>query len=191
MSLKNKLVASAFAVSAFAVAGFAQEAKPEAKELAKDGGAKIERKAGKLGGRGMRGGLFGRHMGGGIGRHLLGIELTEQQKAQVKDILQAAKPDAAIVQEARTIMRAKFEGTATAEQEARLQVLKTQAITNARNVKTQLEGVLTAEQKAQIEQKKQEMKAKRVEMRERFKDRHNEFFKDKATTKPGEVKKDN
>ncbi len=187
MSLRNKLVAGAFAVSAFAVAGFAQEAK----EVTKDGEAKVERKARKFEGRGMRGGKFGRH-GARMGhRGFFGIELSDAQKEQLRQIREANKPDPAVFTEVRTILQAKRAGTATAEQEARLQTLKAQGKEKAKSVRSQIEAVFTPEQKAQIEQKKQEMKTKMVEMRERFKERHNEFFKDKATTKPAEVKKDN
>jgi Spy/CpxP family protein refolding chaperone len=170
MSLKNKLFAGAFAVSAFAVAGFAQEAKPEAKEVTKDGDTKVERKARKFEGRGINGGML---------------------KEQLRQIHEANKPDRAVIEETHTLLKAKFAGTATAEQEARLQALKAQGREKAKAVRAQVEAVFTPEQKAQIEQRKQEMKTKMVEMRERFKERHNEFFKDKSTTKPAEVKKDN
>ncbi len=153
MSLRNKLAAGVFAVSAFAVAGFAQDAKP-AKEVTKDGGAKIERKAGLLGGSGLQS-LLGGHLGGG--HQGFGIDLTDQQKAQIVKILIDNKPDQAVIAEAKTILRAKFEGTATPQQEERLIVLTTQQLTKANAVKAQLMAVLTPEQKAQIQQKKQEM----------------------------------
>ena len=54
-------------------------------------------------------------------------------------------------------MGAKFEGTATPQQEERLIVLATQQMAKANAVKAQILAVLTPEQKAQIQQKKQEM----------------------------------
>jgi len=168
MSLKNKLAAGVFAVSAFAVAGFAQDANPEAKELTKDGGAKIERSAGMLGGGGLQtllGGLGGMHQG-------LGIDLTDAQKAQIKEILLANKPEQAVLVEAKTILRAKFEGTATPAQEERLQVLKAQYSAQAIKVKAQIMAVLTTEQKAQIEQKKQEMKTRIEGLKQLMQEHH-------------------
>ncbi len=183
MSLSSKLIAGVFAVSAFAVAGFAQEAK----EAPKADEAKTVRKADRHGGfgKGFGGGLFGRQMGG-IGRHgILGIDLTDQQKAQIHEILQANRPDPAVIQEAKTILRAKFAGTATPEQEARLQELKAQGITTARRVHDQIQGVLTAEQKAQIEQRKQQMKQKMQELREKRREMRDTWQKGtpKAVTK--------
>ena len=195
MSLRNKLAAGVFAVSAFAVAGFAQDAKPEAKEVTKDGSAKIERRADRFGARGkrggMHGGLFGGHMAG-MGRGgLFGIELTDDQKARIKQILTDNKPDQAVLVEAKNIMRAKFEGKATPEQEARLQVLKAQSKEKAQAVHAQIKAVLTPEQTAQIEQKKQEMKGRMHEMRQRIQERRQQRKADKPATTPADVKKDN
>ncbi len=165
MSLRSKLFAVVFAVSAFAVAGFAQEVK----ETPKEGDAKLERGAARRDGldKGMHGGGFGRH-GGRMGRFgMHSIDLTDAQKDQIRQILEANKPDPAVLQEARTILRAKWAGTATAEQEARLQVLKTQAREKAQSVHQQIKAVFTPEQKAQIEQRKQEMKQKMQELRQR------------------------
>ena len=168
MSLRNKLAASVFAVSAFAVAGFAQNATP-AKEVTQDGNAKIERKAGLLGGGGLQGLLGGQFGGMHQG---FGINLTDQQKAQIKAILIASKPDQAVLDEAKTILRAKFEGTATPQQEARLQELKTQYSAKAIEVKSQLLAVLTPEQKAQIEQLKKQMLTRIDELTQRIQEHH-------------------
>ena len=168
MSLRNKLAAGVFAVSAFAVAGFAQNATP-AKEVTKDGNAKIERNAGLLGGGGLQallGGQFGgMHQG-------FGLDLTDQQKAQIKEILIANKPDQKVLDEAKTILRAKFEGTATPQQEARLHELKTQYSAKAIEVKSQLLAVLTPEQKAQIDQLKKQMLTRIDELTQRMQELH-------------------
>ena len=161
MSLKTKFFAGIFAVSAFAVAGYAQDNKAETKT----GDAKIQRK-GDRPGRGMFGGHFG-----GLGRGLLGIELTDAQKAEIHKILEANKPDRAALQEVRTLAKAKWEGTITADQQARLVALRAEAKGKAKSVHAQLQAVLTPEQKAQIEQRKQEMKAKMQEMRQKMQER--------------------
>ena len=172
MSLKTKFFAGIFAVSAFAVAGYAQDTKVEGKT----GDAKIERKRDRAG-RGMFGGGFGR-----MGRGLFGVELTDAQKAEIRKILEANKPDRAALQEIRSLAKARIEtGTLNDAQQARLAVLKTEAKEKAKSVHAQLEAVLTPEQKAQLEQRKTEMKGKMQEMRQKMKE-HRELHQKKTTT---------
>ena len=86
MSLKSKIssaITLGFAVAAFAVIGSAQEA-PKTQD---DNGQKMERKHGRGGHKGMHGGKGRRGFGGmrgGFG--LRGIELTDAQKAQIRQI---------------------------------------------------------------------------------------------------------
>jgi len=159
MSLKNRLFAGIFVVSAFAVAGSAQETK----EVPKEGAVKAERKARGVEGREMRG--KGRH-GDRMGHGIRGIDLTDAQREQIKKIREGNKPDAAVFEEMKTIMTARRAGTATTEQEARLQTLKAQRKEKAQAVRAQIQAVLTPEQKAQIEQRKQEMKQRMQERRQ-------------------------
>src|SRR5687768_9473177 len=171
MSLKTKFFAGIFAVSAFAVAGYAQDTKVEGKT----GEAKIERKRDRAG-RGMFGGGFGR-----LGRGLFGVELTDAQKAEVRRILEANKPNRAALQEVRTLARAKWEGTLTADQQARLDTLRAETKAKAKSVHEQLLAVLTPEQKTQLEQRKQEMRTKMQEMRQKMKE-HRQLHQKKTTT---------
>jgi Spy/CpxP family protein refolding chaperone len=177
MSLKTKFFAGIFAVSAFAVAGYAQDTKVDGKA----GDAKIERKRDRAG-RGMFGGGFGR-----MGRGLFGIDLTDAQKAEIHKILEANKPDRAALQEVRTLAKAKFAGTITADQQARLDALKADAKEKARSVHAQLEAVLTPEQKAQLEQRKQEMKGRMQEFRQKMQERHQLHQKKTTTTEPSKT----
>ena len=175
MSLKTKFFAGIFAVSAFAVAGYAQDNKAETKT----GDAKIERKRDHAG-RGMFGGGFGRLGRGGF----FGIELTDAQKAEIHKILEANKPDRAALQEVRTLMKAKFEGTITADQQSRIDALRAELKEKAKSVHAQLEAVLTPEQKAQLEQRKQEMKGKMQEFHQKMQERHQLHQKKTTTTEP-------
>jgi len=172
MSLKTKFFAGIFAVSAFAVAGYAQDNKVETKT----GDAKIERKHDRAG-RGMFGPGLGRIGRGGF----FGIDLTDAQKAEIRKILEANKPDRAALQEVRTLAKARFAGTLTADQQARLDALKAEAKEKAKSLHAQLQAVLTPEQKAQLEQRKQEMKSKMKEIRQNIRE-HRELHQKKTTT---------
>lgn len=186
MLSKSKFLAVVFGISAFAVAGVAQDTK----ETPKDGDTKLERKARKFEGRGMHRGTFGRHgRMGGFGFH--GVELTEAQKNQIKQIREANRPDPALREEMRTIMQAKRAGTASAEQETRLQALRAQRREKAESVHAQIQAVFTPEQKAQMEQRKQEMKARMQEMKQRMQDRRQLRQVEKSAKKPADVTKDN
>ena len=156
MSLGTKFFAGIFAVSAFAVASYAQDAKPDTKA----DGTKVERKHD----RGMFGGKFGRIGRGG----LFGIELSDAQKEQIRKIHWANVPDKAQIEELRTLMKAKWEGTITADQQARIDALRAEKKAKAKSTHEQILAVLTPEQKAQLEQRKQELKQKGAEMRQKM-----------------------
>lgn len=162
MSLKNKffsILTVALGIVVFSTFTMAQDTTapaPEKVEKRAKGGHgfgkdKLDHKVfgGRHGDPGKRGGMM---------RGLRGINLTDAQKAQVKSIMEANKPDSAIMEEARTIRKAKHDGTITAEQQARFTALKTQAREKVRSMHEQIQAVLTSEQKAQIEAKRQEMK---------------------------------
>jgi len=177
MSFRTKFFAGIFAISALAVASYAQDAKPATKA----DGAKVERKHD----RGMFGGRMGRFGRGG----LFGIELTDAQKEQIRKIHWANVPDKAQIEELHTLMKAKFEGTLTADQQARIDALKAEAKTKFESTHQQILAVLTPEQKAQLEQRKQEMKQKMTEMRQKMtefrqkmKERHQQKDATKTTT---------
>ena len=115
--------------------------------------------------------MGGKHAFGGRMRHafrfrgLQGIDLTEAQKAQIKSILEANKPDPAILAELKAIHDARKAGqTITDEQKARVKAIREQQREKAKSVHEQILNVLTPEQKALIETRK-------AEIRERFRDR--------------------
>src|SRR5580765_8063422 len=133
MSLKNKLfsvLTIAISMVAFSLFTFAQDDKtttttttaPDKIERHQRDGREFGKgKGGREGFEGRRG--FG-HDGGMMG--LRGINLTDAQKAQIKSIREANRPDPAVMTEMRTIMQAKRDGTITADQQARLKVLRQQ-----------------------------------------------------------------
>lgn len=165
MAIKHKfitLLTLAFAVFAFTTFAAAQET------VKTDGDAttkidKREFRKGKRDGMGGRG--FGKRGGKRGGMHAFrGLNLTEEQKAQMKSIREANRPDPSVREELRTLMQAKRDGTMTAEQKERAEALKAQGREKGEVVRQQMLAVLTVEQRQQMEQKKQEMK-------QRFQDR--------------------
>ena len=160
---------------AFSVLTFAQDDKTTTTTTTPDTATKPawkdgKRKEGHEGFGPRRGGPDGHEMG-----MFRGINLTDAQKAQIKAIHEANKPDPAVMQEIRTIMQAKHDGTITADQQARLKTLREQGFEKGKTVHEQILAVLTPEQKAQLEQQKQEMK-------ERFEKRREEHLEKKTTT---------
>lgn len=156
------------AVFAFSTFTLAQENKAETTAPEKD---KAEKHF-----KGQKGHGWGRHGGRGRGfkhRHLKlmrmmhKLNLSEDQKAQMRSIREANKADQATRDEMRTLFEAKRNGTITSEQKTRFEALKEQRMAKARSVREQIQNVLTAEQKAQLEQRKAEMKQRREEFRQK------------------------
>ncbi len=173
MSFKNKffsVITLAAGVVVFSTAGLAQDTttttvttsnKAERQEKGEQR-EKGERKFGHEG--------FGGEHGDGM-RMFRDLNLTEAQKTQIKSIREANKPSPETMEQMRNLARAKHDGTITADQQAQLKALKTQAHEKGRAVHEQIEGVLTPEQKTQIKQRRQEMKQKFEERRENRKDK--------------------
>lgn len=148
-----------------------QNSTPRA-ERGQDGHGKGWGHRGDRGGRGRRG-AFGKGMRGGMFR---GIELTEDQKARMKQIHESFN---ARTQSMRQELRAKRQELHQASEGGSFnEALATQKLQETASLQAKLMGerfklqqemqsVLTAEQKAQIEQKRAEMKAKRAQRGER------------------------
>ena len=175
MSLKTKLIsvfASAVAVGTFAVAGSAQDAPSTNPPVRAE---KLERKG--FGHRGGRDGFRGM-------RGFMGVELTEAQKTQIKQIHEANRPDAATMEELKSIREARRNGTITEDQKARAQALRDQMRVKGESVRQQVLAVLTPEQRQQIETRKAEMQ-KRMEERRQTRQRT------RSTTPPTDKSNDN
>jgi Spy/CpxP family protein refolding chaperone len=122
--------------------------------------------------------MDGRHrMRGGhdrmMMRELRGIKLTDPQKEQIRIIQETYKPTQPEMDEMRTLMKAKHDGTLTDDQKTRMESLHAAQQQRMENIRTQVMGILTAEQKAQIETRKAEREKKRAERREKMKQRQN------------------
>jgi periplasmic protein CpxP/Spy len=135
---------------------------------------------GKKGGWGKRG---GHHRGGMM---LRGLDLTDDQKAKVKEIMGASKAKAQALRESLKANRRKMDAATAngAFDEAQVSALaaekgnlSAQATVERARVKSQIFAILTDEQKA-----------KASEMRSRMKDRFKGKMKDRkgGVTAPGE-----
>ena len=105
-----------------------------------------------------------------MGPMLKGVNLTDAQKAQIKQIREANKPNPADFEAIKPLMEAKRNGTITADQQAQLKAFRQAREAKMESVRQQIEAVFTADQKAQIEKNKAEMKANRNELRQKRED---------------------
>ena len=164
MSFSSKLFTGAIAVSAFAFAVSAQDrtAKPsgEAKGVLKE--------RHHDGQRGPREGRMGRR---GPGFELRGVNLTDAQKEQIRQIHEANKPNQALLDEMKSLHEARRNGALTDDQKARMKSLRDEAQAKMRSVHVQVLAVLTAEQKAQMEQRRTEMRQRMNERRQNMQQR--------------------
>ena len=179
MALRKKLFTTttlAVALGAFGVFASAQTTETPAADGKK--AEKHERRGGRGGKRhGMRGGM-------GM---LRGIDLTEDQKAQIKAIHEANKPSA----ETKALMDSiretrKTGGTITEEQKAQLKQLRQGQREKMQGVHQQILGILTPEQKTQLEAKKAEGMKRREEFRQKRQEMR-EKRKAEGATKPADV----
>jgi Spy/CpxP family protein refolding chaperone len=185
MSFKFKIISTltvAGAIAAFAGASLAQDTTPtptgdHAGHHRHD--ADGPGKRGPGGRDGMRGGpgMFG---GGPM---MKGVNLTDAQKAQIKQIHEANKPNPADFEAIKPLMEAKRNGTITADQKAQLKAFHQAQKTKMESVQQQIDAIFTPDQKAQIEKNKAEMKANRDEMKQKRED----WRKDHPNGKSGDT----
>lgn len=165
MSLKRRfftVITLSVAAIGFTVTASAQEAATTPKEGV---GKHDKMKRGGFG-KGMRGGRHGGFQG------LRGIELTDAQKEQVRQIHESNKPDAATMQEMKAIHEARKAGTEiTAEQKERMKALREQSRAKREAVHQQVLAILTPEQRQQVETQKAERQKRMEERRELRKQR--------------------
>ena len=134
----------------------------------------------KDGKRGKRG-HFGKMKRGGHGMMFRGLDLTDEQKAQMKAIRQASRETIKPIRQQLKANRQKLQTLSESGtfDEAQVQAiaaqqgaLSAQMIVEKQKVKSQMLAILTPEQKAkaaelkaQFQQKRQEWKQKRMERR--------------------------
>lgn len=194
MSLKSKFI-SVLTVGAgvvvFSAAGFAQDDKaattttttPDKVERHHGDRMKGDRKFGGREGFEGRHGKFGRR--GGDRGMFRGLNLTEDQKAQMKALRESNRPDAATMAQMKAIHESRKAGTPlTADQEATLKSFREQGGAKAKAAHEQMLNILTAEQKAQLETRKTEMKQRMQERRQQWETRKQNRTAPAATDKP-------
>ncbi len=127
------------------------------------------------GGDNWKGKRGGHHKRGGFGRMAEKLNLTDAQKAQVKEIREAGRSTIQPLREARKANRQKMKAATADRQfdEAQISAIATeqaqisaQMIVEKQRVKAQMFQLLTAEQKVQMQQFKEQRK-------ERFQNRKN------------------
>lgn len=171
MSFKSKIISAVTAgaaIVAFSTFAVAQDTKPDNQPQAPKQ-ERREMRGGKFGrGEGMRRGMRGKRHG--LMRQLRGLNLTEEQRTQIRTLMQANRGNSDVNrEEMRTIMKAKRDGTITPDQQQKLDTFKTQMKENAKRTHEQVLAILTPEQRAQLEARKEERK-RRMEERRQLRD---------------------
>lgn len=142
-----------------------------------DNNTEGKREFGKRGDHGKRGG--GKGMRGGKGMMLRGLDLTDEQKAQVKQIMETSRENMKTVHDQMKANRQQLEASSENGNFNQAQVqalaaqqgnLHAQMIVEKERVKSQIYQILTPEQKAKaaemkanFKQKMQERQQKRAE----------------------------
>jgi len=162
MSIKTRLsslITLALAFFVFAAIASAQDSSATTQPNTTQ---KQERQWGKhrdgKGDRGMH------RMGGMMG--FRDLNLTDAQKAQIKTIHEANRPDPGTLQEMKTLRDAKRNGTITPEQTEQFKTLRKQQREKMESVNQQVLAILTPEQRQQLDQKREEMKKRWEERRQ-------------------------
>ena len=175
MSLKSKISSAftlAFALTAFGVFASAQDAA----KTQDDKGQKIEREHGEHARgehRGMHGDKGGRHgdMHGGM-FGLRGLNLTDAQKQQIRQIHEANKPSEAQMAEFKAMREGrKTGGEMTDAQRQQMKAFRQQMRAKHESVEAQILAILTPEQRTQLEANKAEREKRREEFREKRQER--------------------
>ena len=129
--------------------------------------------------------------GGGHGMMLRGLDLTDEQKAQIKTIMQASKETSKPIREQMKSNRQKLQQLsdsgnfdqaqvqATAAQQG---TLTAQMIVEKEKVKSQISAILTTEQKAKAADIKAQLKQKREERKQKWAEKRAAKMQEKDST---------
>lgn len=130
---------------------------------------KRERKMGKRGGEGRRGG----HRGGKMMRGLQNLNLTDDQKTQIQGIMQSSKTaNEPFHQELRAFKEKTRNGeNLTDADQNRMREIRTQMKQSMEQTHNTIMAILTPEQRQQVEQQKLEREKRRAEHRQRRQER--------------------
>ena len=109
-----------------------------------------------------------RAMRGGMLRGFRELNLTDQQKQQLRSIRQTqGQGSQAQREEMRQLMQKRRAGTLTAQDETRAKELRQQLMQSRQGVRTQMMNVLTADQKAKMEEMIKTRRANREKLNPR------------------------
>jgi len=95
-----------------------------------------------------------------------GVELTEGQKAQVKQIRQQNAPDPALTKELQGIVASRKSGPLTDAQKARAKAIQDQIKAKQKAAHDQVMNVYTPEQKAQIQKNRDDLQRLQKDIRQ-------------------------
>ena len=169
MSLKSKI--SSIFTLAFAIVAFTTFASAQEAAKTDDNVKRFEHGGHKRGMHGERGGRQeGLRHGGMCG--LRGIELTDAQKEQIRQIHEANKPTEAQMAEMKTMHESfKNGGEPTEAQRAQMKAFREQRRAKDESVRAQILAILTPEQRQQLEAQKAEREKRREEYRQQRQER--------------------
>ena len=163
------LMLAVVAMTTFVAAQEKSDSDPQKREM-KRGEIQSKRNIfeGKRGKRGKRG-----HRGHrGFMRMLRGIELTDNQKEQIKTLAETQRAtNQPMREEARELYMRKRDGTITEAENQRLKQIHTDMKASGEQLKATILGLLTAEQRAEIDRIKAEREERRQERRRRWQER--------------------
>lgn len=96
------------------------------------------------------------------------LNLTDQQRQQMRSIMQAqGQGSQAQRQEMRQLMEKRRAGTLTAQDETRAKELRQQLMQSRQGVRTQMMNILTADQKAKMEEMMKTRRANHEKLNQR------------------------
>ncbi|CAN5830017.1 hypothetical protein BH20ACI4_BH20ACI4_24000 [soil metagenome] len=131
------------------------------------------------------------HHHGGFGKMLRGLDLTDEQKAQMKSIRQASRETVKPIREQMKANRQKLQMLSESGtfDEAQVQAIATrqgtlsaQMIVEKEKVKSQIFNLLTPEQKMKAAEMKAQFKQKREELMQKRMERRNAKQQEKDST---------
>jgi len=95
-----------------------------------------------------------------------GIQLTDAQKAQIKQIGTQGAPNPSLVKELRTIMGYRKNGPLSEAQKARAKDIQQQMQTKKKTTREQVLNVYTPEQKAQMQKNREDLQRLQKDIRQ-------------------------
>ena len=100
------------------------------------------------------------------------LNLTDAQKAQIKSLNESNRAaNQGTFQEMRGLMMKKRDGSITADEQTRLETLRSQSKASAEQTHNTILALLTAEQRVQLDQMKAERKQKMEERKQKMQER--------------------